>query len=47
MSAIQNTYKQASVELSVDDIQESTLTPQDVLQLQIESFCSCLELFDL
>ena len=47
MSAIQNTYKQASVELSVDDIQESTLTPQDLLQLQIESFCSCLELFDL
>jgi len=47
MSAIQNTYKQASVELSVDDIQESTLTSQDLLQLQIESFCSCLELFDL
>jgi predicted O-methyltransferase YrrM len=47
MSAIQNTYKQVSVELSVDNIQESTLTPQDLLQLQIDSFCSCLQLFNL
>jgi len=54
MSAIQNTYKQASVESStdnstddIDGIQASTLTTQDLLQLQIDSFCSCLELLDL
>jgi hypothetical protein len=54
MSAIQNTYEQVPVGLSVDDsvdeiddIQYSTLSTQKQLQMQIESFCSCLELLNL
>jgi|GEM_PF-2409397 len=49
MSAIQNTYKQSSVELSVGetDSAQDSMTTEDRLQLQIESFCSCLNLLDL
>ena len=50
MSAIQNTYQQASEGLYGEDIhgiQDSSLTAQELLQLQIESFCSCLQLLDL
>jgi hypothetical protein len=50
MSAIQKTYQQASEGLYVqntDGIQDSPLTEQELIQQQIESFYSCLQLLDL
>jgi len=50
MSAIQFTYKQASIGVSVDRIdcnQYSDLSSQELRQLQIDSLCSCLKLLDL
>jgi len=43
ISAIQNTYKESSN----PSTKRSALSTKEQLQIQIESFCSCLELLDL